>query len=154
MPPTGYLANPDRTKKCAAMVDALRAPIIKQIFEKVAYDGWSGRKIFYWLKDDLRFKTKSGKGLTLSNIYMTLKNSFYYGDFEYPKGSGLWYKGKHEPILSKELYDLVQGKISTDHTVRSQPKEFAFTKLITCGLCESGICADEKFKTLKDGSVT
>jgi len=28
-----------------------------------------------------------------------------------------------------------------------------FTKLITCGLCGSGITADEKFKKLKDGSV-
>lgn len=25
--------------------------------------------------------------------------------------------------------------------------------MITCGLCGSGICADEKFKKLKDGSV-
>ncbi|KKR76160.1 MAG: hypothetical protein UU20_C0032G0025, partial [Parcubacteria group bacterium GW2011_GWE2_40_8] len=34
-----------------------------------------------------------------------------------------------------------------------EPKEFAFTKMMTCGLCGSGICADEKFKKLKDGSV-
>ena len=37
--------------------------------------------------------------------------------------------------------------------VRSENKEFAFTKLMTCGLCGSGICADEKFKKLKDGTV-
>ena len=34
-----------------------------------------------------------------------------------------------------------------------EPKEFAFTKMMSCGLCDSGICADEKFKKLKDGSV-
>ena len=28
---------------------------------------------------------------------------------------------------------------------------FAFTKLITCGNCSSGITAEEKFKNLKDG---
>jgi len=32
-------------------------------------------------------------------------------------------------------------------------KEFAFTKLMTCGLCGSGITADEKFKNQKNGSV-
>jgi hypothetical protein len=32
-------------------------------------------------------------------------------------------------------------------------KEFAFTRLMTCGLCKSGITADEKFKKLKDGST-
>lgn len=33
-------------------------------------------------------------------------------------------------------------------------KEFAFTKMMTCGLCGSGICADEKFKKYKNGTVT
>ncbi len=32
-------------------------------------------------------------------------------------------------------------------------KEFAFTKLMTCGLCGSGICADEKFKKQHNGNV-
>ena len=32
-------------------------------------------------------------------------------------------------------------------------KEFAFTRMIACGLCGSGIVADEKFKKLKDGGV-
>ena len=36
---------------------------------------------------------------------------------------------------------------------RSQQKEFAFTKIMTCGLCGSGITADEKFKTQKNGNV-
>ncbi|MFC1802280.1 recombinase zinc beta ribbon domain-containing protein [Patescibacteria group bacterium] len=40
-----------------------------------------------------------------------------------------------------------------DHTVRTQSKEFAFTKILTCGLYGSGITADEKFKKLKDGTT-
>lgn len=153
VPPTGYLSNPDRNKKCEVIVDELRAPVIKQMFEKVAYDGWSGRKLFKWLSNDLRFKTKHGKPLTLSNIYIILKSSFYYGEFEYPKGSGQWYKGKHGPIITKELFNLVQEKITSDHLVHAQDKEFAFTKMITCGLCGSGVTADEKFKKLKDGTT-
>lgn len=153
VPPTGYLPNPDRNKKCETIVDTLRAAIITQIFEKVAHDGWSGRKIFHWLRDDVRFRTKTGKTLTLSNVYLILKNPFYYGEFEYPLKSGNWYKGKHEPLIAKELFDAVQEKISSDHVVRAQGKEFAFTKLITCGLCGSGISADEKFKKQKNGNV-
>ncbi len=152
VPPTGYLANSDRNKKCEVMVDTLRGPVIKQMYEKVAYDGWSGRKLFYWLKDDIRFRCKSGKALTLSNIYITLKNSFYYGEFEYPKGSGQWYKGKHEPLITRELFDIVKEK-TTRSAIRVEGKEFAFTKLIKCGLCDSTITADEKFKKQKDGSV-
>jgi site-specific DNA recombinase len=153
VPPTGYLSNPDRNKKCEVVADEQRSAVIRQMFEKVAYDGWSGRKLFKWLTYDIRFKTKSGKPLTLSNIYIVLKNTFYYGEFEYPKGSGLWYKGKHDPIITKELFDMVQSKITTDHVVHAQDKEFAFTKMITCGLCGSGVTADEKFKKLKDDTT-
>lgn len=101
----------------------------------------------------MRFKTKHGKPLSLSNIYIILRSTFYYGEFEYPKGSGHWYKGKHKPIISKELFDTVQNKMRNEHTVRTQSKEFAFTKMLTCGLCGSGITADEKFKKLKDGTT-
>ena len=153
VPPTGYLPNPDRNKKCEVIVDELRAPVIKQMYEKVVYDGWSGRKLFKWLTHDIRFKTRNGKPLTLSNIYIILKSPFYFGTFEYPKGSGQWYKGKHEPILTKELFDQVQEKITSDHMVHAQDKEFAFTRMITCGLCGSGVTADEKFKKLKDGTL-
>ena len=153
VPPTGYLSNPDRNKKCEVVVDELRARVIKQMFEKVAYNGWSGRKVFRWLKEDVQFKTKNGKYLTLSNIYIILKNIFYTGEFIYPKQGGQLYKGKHSPIISKELFDSVQNKITNEYSVRTQSKEFAFTRMITCGLCGSGITADEKFKKLKDGTT-
>ncbi len=48
--------------------------------------------------------------------------------------------------------DLVQEQVKSS-VMRVENKEFAFTKLMTCGLCGSGICADEKFKKLKDGSI-
>lgn len=153
VPPTGYLSHSDRNKKCEVVIDEQRADVIKQMYEKVAYDGWSGRKLFYWLKDDIRFRTKHGKPLTLSNIYIILKSTFYYGEFEYPKGGGQWYKGVHDPIITKDLYLQVQDRITSDHVVRDQNKEFAFTRMITCGLCGSGVTADEKFKKLKDGTT-
>lgn len=150
----GYLNEKRMDKKCEVVIDPERAPIVKQIFEKVVYEKWSGRKIFHWLKFDLNFKTRSGnKGLTLSNIYLILQNPIYYGVFEYPRKSGNFYTGKHEPIISKELFDQAQGQVKSQVLRVEEPKEFAFTKMMTCGLCGSGICADEKFKKLKDGSV-
>jgi DNA invertase Pin-like site-specific DNA recombinase len=150
----GYLNEKRVDKKCEVIIDIERAPIIKQMFEKVAYEKWSGRKIYHWLKFDLNFKTPNGnKGLALGNIYLILENPFYYGVFEYPKKSGNFYTGKHKPIITKELYDQVQFQIKSQVLRTQEPKEFAFTKMMTCGLCGSGICADEKFKKLKDGSV-
>jgi DNA invertase Pin-like site-specific DNA recombinase len=151
--PTGYVKEKRTDRKCQTLIDPDRAPVIKQMFEKVAYEKWSGRKIYHWLKFDLNFRTLAGhKHLSLGNIYKILENHFYYGVFEYPKKSGNWYTGKHESIITKELFDLVQGQVKSQ-IIRSESKEFAFTKMMTCGLCGSGITADEKFKKQQNGNV-
>ncbi len=150
--PTGYLNEKHADRKCQAIVDPVRAPVIKQIFEKAANEKWSGRRIHQWLKFDLNFTGRANKNMTLSSVYLVLQNPFYYGVFEYPEKSGNWYQGKHEPLITKELYDRAQEQMKRDRIIRSDIKEFAFTKLMTCGECGSGISADEKFKKLKDGT--
>lgn len=150
--PTGYLKEKRLDRKCETLIDPLRAPIIKQMFEKVAYEKWTGRKLYHWLKFEINFKTVGNKNLSLGNIYRILDNHFYYGTFEYPIKSGSWYQGKHEPIISKELFNSVQLQVKSQF-VRTEGKEFAFTKLMTCGSCGSGITADEKFKKQKNGNI-
>jgi hypothetical protein len=149
--PTGYLNERRTDRKCHVIVDPKRASIIKQVFEKVAYERCSGRKIYSWLKD-IDFRSVNGKYLTLSNIYVILKNPFYYGEFEYPLGSDTWYQGIHTALISKELYLKVQEKLTLENK-KLQPgsKEFAFTKLKICGLCGSGITAEEKYRKLVGG---
>jgi site-specific DNA recombinase len=152
--PTGYLNQKMTDKKCEVLIDPERASTIRKMFEKVAYEHWSGRKIYNWLRFDLNFRTAVGKKhLSLGNLYKILDNPFYYGVFEYPKKSGNWYTGKHEPLITKELFNLVQEQIKSN-VLRIENKEFAFTKMMTCGLCGSGICADEKFKKYKMALLT
>jgi len=150
--PLGYLNQNRIDKKCQIVIDKVRAPIVKQIFEKVAYEKWSGRKVYNWLKHDLNFKTRGNKTLTLSGIFRILDNPLYYGTFEYPRDSGKWYEGKHKPIVTKELYEQAQAQLKRDQIVREN-KEFAFTKLFTCGYCASGISAEDKYKKLRDGTT-
>ncbi len=153
-PPTGYTKYKRIDQKCESIIDPERAPIIKQMFEKIGYDGWSGRKVYQWLKHDINFKTENNIHLSLGNLYRIFQNHFYYGRFEFPKESGNWYNGSHKAIITKELFDLVQEKIKSQILEpRSQQKEFAFTKIMTCGLCGSGITADEKFKHQKNGNM-
>ncbi len=151
--PTGYLNSNNKDKSCQVEIDPRRAHIVKKMFEKIAYENYSGRRLHAWLKDDMKFKTRNGKVFSVSNIYITLRNTFYYGTFEYPKGGGQWYTGKHTPIITKELFDTVQEKMISYSTSKTENKEFAFTKLMTCTLCGSGITADEKFKKQKNGNI-
>ena len=152
MAPTGYLNEKNVDKKCQVRLDPKRAQIIRQIFEKVGNEHWSGRKVFRWLAE-IGFKTKNEKTLSLGNIYILLRNTFYYGEFEYPVGSGSWYQGKHNPIITKELFDKVQIAINEHFIPKTESKEFAFVKLIKCGYCGSGMTAYEKFKKLKNGGA-
>ena len=36
-----------------------------------------------------------------------LKNPFYFGQFEYPVKSGIWYIGSYPSFTSKEIFDKV-----------------------------------------------
>ncbi len=149
--PLGYLNQKHMDKKCQVIIDEERAPVIKKMFEKVAYEKWSGRKVYNWLRFEANFYTRGNKPLTLSGVYRILSHTFYYGIFERPVKSDNWYQGKHEPLITKELFDQVQAQLKRDN-IQRENKEFSFTKLFTCGYCGSGISAEEKWKDLKDGT--
>jgi len=134
-------------------VDKARAPIIKQIFEKVAYEKYSGREVYEWFKNETNLRSRNGNILNLSVIYRMLNNTYYCGLFEFPVGSGIWYRGSHEPIISRELFDAVQKKMTVAPKSKPGTKQFDFTRIFRCGNCNSGISAQEKFKRYKSGKI-
>lgn len=129
-------------------IDPERAPYIKLIFEKVAHEGMSGRAVQRFLLEETLMRTRSGKPLVVSAIYSILNNSMYYGMYEYPRGSGNWCHGSYEPIITKELFDEVQDQLNLSPRYRPRNKNFEFTKIMKCGMCGSGITAQEKFKKI------
>ena len=154
LPPLGYYNEKSINRgQNRIFIDEERAPTIKKMFELVGHDKMTGRNLFTYLKE-IDFRTRTGKHVTLSSVYKILKNSFYYGQFEYPVGSGKWYKGAHEPIITKELFDRVQDQLSLPYQPVYGIKEFNFTRMFKCGNCGSGITAEEKVKRNKgNGNV-
>lgn len=153
--PLGYLNERHIERhKGRVILDPVRAPTIKEMFVRYAHHRMSGRKLKEWLDKEVDFTTRTGRRITLSAIYRTLSTHFYYGKFEYPEGSGNWYKGSHEPIITKQLFDEAQARLSEnpEKTVQWGSKDFGFTRLITCGACSSSITAEEKWKYKKDGT--
>ncbi len=151
--PTGYLNEKRIDRKGYVMIDPERGPVMRKMFEKVALEKWSGRKVYHWLKFEMNFRSAtSNKPLTLSNIYRLLQTPFFYGTFEYPSKSGNWYTGKHEPLITRELFEKTQEQLTRSEITRER-KEFAFSRIMTCGLCGSGVVADEKHKKLASGGT-
>lgn len=152
--PLGYLNSNLKDKACQVEIDPDRAPVIKKMFEKVAYEKCSIYDILFWLRDT-GFQTKFDNKIALSTVQLVLRRPFYYGYFEYPRKSGKWYKGQHTPIITKELFDLVQDQLN-QHTFKKKyklTKQFNFLHFMKCGDCGSGVTAQEKFKKLSTGEI-
>lgn len=150
--PIGYINRSFAGVK-EMVLDEERAPVIKEMFERSGLLGQSGRTIKDWL-DSSGFTTKAGKQLSLSQIYRILTNPFYYGYFKYPE-SGPLYKGLHMPIITKELFDNVRGRINDivpENKAAWGSKKFPFKHLFYCGSCGSRLTVEEHFKLLKDGT--
>jgi len=151
--PIGYINEKLAERgKGKILVDPERAPLVKEMFNKVANNFYTGRDLQKWCKR-VGLTTRSGKDLTLSGIYRILASPFYYGEFEWPEKSGNWFKGRHEPLIKKELFQKARDNMFNPHRTMPGTKEFSFTRLITCGSCGSGITAEDKIKNLNDGTI-
>jgi hypothetical protein len=73
-------------------------------------------------------------------IRRMLRNPFYYGHFEY---AGEVYEGKHPPIISKALFDKVQGVLERrTHHFPTEREPKAFTGLLHCKECGRAVTAE------------
>ena len=74
---------------------------------------------------------------------------FYYGWFEFPKGSGQLYRGKHQPMITEAEYDRVQMLLGRKGNPRPRTHGiFPFTGLIRCGECNGMVTAEEKHQLI------
>ena len=127
MAPLGYV-----NKNRKIVPDENIAPLIKKTFE--AYS--SGSFTLRQLRDkfnELGLKRKSGKELAVSNYQKLLKNPIYTGLMLY---NGEIHEGKHEPIISKKLFDSVQEVMMRKSKPHSKGlKPFLYRGFFRCGEC-------------------
>ncbi|MBK7142274.1 MAG: recombinase zinc beta ribbon domain-containing protein [bacterium] len=70
-----------------------------------------------------------------------LKNPFYYGDFVW---AGERYRGNHEPLISRDLYDRVQIVLGRGGHPRTRTRDFAFKGILKCAKCGCAIVGELK----------
>lgn len=96
-----------------------------------------------------RTRKMGGKPLAMSAIYLIFTRPFYYGEFEYPQGSGRWHQGRHEPMVTRDEYDRVQVFLGRRGNPRPKAHyAFAFTGLIVCAGCGGMVTAAEKHQLI------
>ena len=108
-PPLGY--DYDKEKK-ELMINQKEAEVVKLIFEKYIELGSYQEVAKYINKSGYRSKVfinrkgekKGGKKFIDTTISGILKNQIYIGNIKYKEKI---YKGKHKPIITRELFDRV-----------------------------------------------
>ena len=136
--PIGY-HNDYRTKKL--IVDRERAPIVKEAYERYA-TGSETQETMRVFFGKHKIHSKTGKLLGNTTISHLLTNPIFYGHFRY---AGEVHEGKHEPIITKKLFDEVQAVINkrwrySPSENKAEPK--AFMGLLRCAGCGSGVTAE------------
>ena len=145
--PIGYL-NDSRTK--TIMVERKKAKIVREIFELYAQNNSRLEDISDFLKER-GILTKGGKRFHRNRITYILSNPFYVGLFKY---AGEVYEGKHQPIISKKIFDkvqeILQERSHPRHKKTNEPQ--AFCGLLKCGTCGMMVTGEYKTKKQQNGN--
>lgn len=122
-----------KSEKGKLVLDPKTAPWVKRIKELSAEARYSIDQIreITWKEGGALY----GKKFTRNLIERTIRNPLYAGRYEWPKGSGEWYEGIHEPIVSWTLHEAAVAGLERKSRPRYRKHEFAFAGMIRCGCC-------------------
>ncbi len=141
--PLGYLNNKAKGKE-AVIKDPQRFDLVNKMWELMKKGIYNPPEILALANGKWGFRTRSGKKLSRSVIYHILTNPFYTGYFEFPRGSGNWYQGKHKPMITMDEFEKVQMLLGKKNRPRAQKYSFPYRGLIRCGECGATIIPDKK----------
>lgn len=101
-----------------------------------------------WGYKSVQRKQSGGQPMWRSKLYEVFTDPFYYGEYEYPKGSGNWYNGKYQRMITKQEFDRVQILLGRHGRPRPKAHDFPFVGFMICGECHAQITAEEKWQII------
>lgn len=137
--PLGYLNNGKGKKKTICPVDG---PLVRCLFELYA----SGRHTLHTLADEayrLGLRNQRGGRLTFSSLGALLNNPFYIGLINHKK-EGAVYKGVHDPLITKSLFDQVQNRLRRRTQQRIKKHVFTYRRLFRCATCGRSLVGERQ----------
>ena len=136
--PYGYKKSDPRT----TVIDEEKAPFIRRAYEIYSEGELSLKKTREQLyKEGYIYRPGSPK-VSVGQPELILKNINYTGVLAF---KGEYYDGKHEPVISTELFNKVQKAFKKDNKPQFREiRKFAFAGLLTCEECGCTITAEIK----------
>ncbi|MBD1363475.1 recombinase family protein [Mucilaginibacter sp. ZT4R22] len=154
-PPIGYFPDKHGIRGARKRdVDAERFPVVERMWKLLFAGTHTPYQILSKATNEWGLRSRNNKKLTKSSIYKIFHNPFYYGEFEFPKGSGNWFKGNHKPMITKAQFDRAQEILSAPERPRPITHYFAFGGcMLHCSECGCAITGMAKTKKQKNGNV-
>jgi DNA invertase Pin-like site-specific DNA recombinase len=154
-PPLGYLPDKGGIKGARKRdIDPINFPLIRRMWDLLLTEAYTPYQILNKAIEEWGLRTRSGKKPSKSTTYKIFHNPFYYGEFEYPKKSGLWHKGVHKPMITKSEFDQVQRMMKRTDNARPIKNYYAFGGCaLHCGECGCAITGMAKTKRQKNGNI-
>lgn len=122
--------------------DPVRAPLVAKLFDTYA-TGRVSLKDLTTVADELGLRSRKGRRLARATIHHLLRSRIYTGDFDW---DGTTYQGTHPPLVSQDVWALVQDRLTGRGVSRRRraTHDFAFSRLITCGHCGCALVGERK----------
>ncbi len=131
--PYGYMI--DHTVPALMSINPEQVKTVQLIFDLYINKGYGCTKIARILNES-NIASAVGNQWAYFTINRILNNPKYAGYIEY---DGKLYEGKHEPIISKETFELVK-KFQKDRTWKREYRGANFEKFTMLGLLKCGFC--------------
>jgi DNA invertase Pin-like site-specific DNA recombinase len=137
-PPLGYKTIGEKGHKIHVL-DGDYAPFIKKAFDYYSKGNHSLASLRAKLYEE-GLRTRNGSKLSKSRLEQILKDPFYKGWMRW--NDVVYENGKHEPLISGELFDKVQITLTRKLAPHYKRHSFQFGKMIKCGECNGTISAE------------
>ena len=143
-PAIAHLGYRNNTTTRRIEIDPERGPLVAKLFEwyargDVSLKELTRRAFSIGLTHN---RSRSGpRRMTKSEVHRLLRNPIYVGDFVW---NGKLYRGSHEPLVSKQLFDAVQDVFERANRPKYTKHRHAFAGLIACGICGCSMTAEVK----------
>jgi site-specific DNA recombinase len=128
--PLGYVNNGPRGK--VKTIDPATGPMVRRAFELYATGTHSLDTLCAEL-ERMGLRNRQGGRVTKQGLSAMLNNPFYIGLIVHKGGEV--YKGIHEALIGKQLFDRVREILSGKVRKRANYRQFGYRRMFRCGEC-------------------
>ena len=133
--PTGYI-----NKNKNISIDPVVGPMVRELFTRYARSDASIKSLVAWARDR-GLRSRYGNVMQKAAIHNILTNPVHIGRFRW---RGEEHQGSHEPLITEELFQDVQAKLTSRGAPRVIRREFIYRGFIKCGYCGCQLTAEFK----------